>query len=84
MINFNDFFIVKYCSSYPGPYATDNYDGLTTSDVKLFLKYKNIWYRPWTNSVIKIKGLFEEYCETSEDIELMVNLYIEEGFLEKI
>lgn len=86
MIRFEDYFVHKYASSFPGPNASDDYQGLSTNDVCLFIKdkYTDIWYRTWTNGIITVSREFEEYCEDYEDIEKMINLYLENGYLEKI
>jgi hypothetical protein len=64
----------------------DNYQGLSTSDNRLFIKDKrtNIWYRTWTNGIINVSREFEEYCEDEDDVNKLINLYIENYYLEKI
>jgi hypothetical protein len=86
MIKFEDYFVYKYAPSFPGPNVPDEYQGLSTSDMRLFIKDKhtNIWYKAWTNSVLNISREFEQYCEDYEDIEKLINLYIKEYYLEKI
>lgn len=86
MIKFEDYFVYKYAPSFPGPNVPDKYQGLSTSDMRLFIKDKhtNIWYKAWTNSVLNISREFEQYCEDYEDIEKLINLYIKEYYLEKI
>ena len=86
MIKFDDYFVYKYAPSFPGPNVPDEYQGLSTSDMRLFIKDKhtNIWYKAWTNSVLNISREFEQYCEDYEDIEKLINLYIKEYYLEKI
>lgn len=86
MIKFEDYFVYKYAPSFPGPNVPDEYQGLSTSDMRLFIKDKhtNIWYKVWTNSVLNISREFEQYCEDYEDIEKLINLYIKEYYLEKI
>ena len=86
MIKFEDYFVYKYAPSFPGPNVPDEYQGLSTSDMRLFIKDKhtNIWYKAWTNSILNISREFEQYCEDYEDIEKLINLYIKEYYLEKI
>ena len=86
MIKFDDYFVYKYAPSFPGPNVPDEYQGLSTSDMRLFIKDKhtNIWYKAWTNSVLNISREFEQYCEDYEDVEKLINLYIKEYYLEKI
>lgn len=86
MIKFEDYFVYKYAPSFPGPNVPDKYQGLSTSDMRLFIKdrHTNIWYKAWTNSVLNISREFEQYCEDYEDIEKLINLYIKEYYLEKI
>jgi hypothetical protein len=86
MIKFEDYFVYKYAPSFPGPNVPEEYQGLSTSDMRLFIKDKhtNIWYKAWTNSVLNISREFEQYCEDYEDIEKLINLYIKEYYLEKI
>ena len=86
MIKFDDYFVYKYAPSFPGPNVPDKYQGLSTSDMRLFIKDKhtNIWYKAWTNSVLNISREFEQYCEDYEDVEKLINLYIKEYYLEKI
>ena len=86
MIKFEDYFVYKYAPSFPVPNVPDEYQGLSTSDMRLFIKDKhtNIWYKVWTNSVLNISREFEQYCEDYEDIEKLINLYIKEYYLEKI
>lgn len=86
MIKFEDYFVYKYAPSFPDPNVPDEYQGLSTSDMRLFIKDKhtNIWYKAWTNSVLNISREFEQYCEDYEDIEKLINLYIKEYYLEKI
>lgn len=86
MIKFEDYFVYKYAPSFPGTNVPDEYQGLSTSDMRLFIKDKhtNIWYKAWTNSVLNISREFEQYCEDYEDIEKLINLYIKEYYLEKI
>jgi hypothetical protein len=86
MIKFEDYFVYKYAPSFPGPNVPDEYQGLSTSDMRLFIKDKhtNIWYKAWTNSVLNISREFEQYCEDYEDVEKLINLYIKEYYLEKI
>lgn len=86
MIKFEDYFVYKYAPLFPDPNVPDEYQGLSTSDMRLFIKDKhtNIWYKAWTNSVLNISREFEQYCEDYEDIEKLINLYIKEYYLEKI
>lgn len=86
MIKFEDYFVHKYAPSFPGPNASDDYQGLSTSDMRLFIKDKhtNIWYKTWTNSILNISREFEQYCEDYKDIEKLINLYIEKYYLEEI
>ena len=65
MIKFEDYFVYKYAPSFPGPNVPDEYQGLSTSDMRLFIKDKhtNIWYKAWTNSILNISREFEQYCE---------------------
>ena len=86
MIKFDDYFVYKYAPSFPGPNVPDEYQGLSTSDMRLFIKDKhtNIWYKTWTNGIINVSREFEQYCEDYEDIEKLINLYIKEYYLEKI
>ena len=86
MIKFEDYFVYKYAPSFPGPNVPDEYQGLSTSDMRLFIKDKhtNIWYKAWTNSILNISREFEQYCEDYEDVEKLINLYTKEYYLEKI
>ena len=86
MIKFEDYFVYKYAPSFPGPNVSDDYKGLSTSDLRLFIKdnQTNIWYRTWTNGIINVSREFEEYCEDYKDIEFLINLYIENNYLEEI
>ena len=76
----------KYAPSFPGPNVSDDYQGLSTSDIRLFIKDKHtdIWYKPWTNNMLQVSMEFEEYCEDYEDVEKMINISIENNYLEKI
>ena len=86
MIKFENYFTHKYAPSFPGPNVPDDYQGLSTSDIRLFIKDKHtdIWYRPWTNNMLQVSMEFEEYCEDYEDVEKMINIYLENNYLEKI
>lgn len=86
MIKFENYFTHKYAPSFPGPNVPDDYKGLSTSDIRLFIKDKHtdIWYRPWTNNMLQVSMEFEEYCEDYEDVEKMINIYLENNYLEKI
>lgn len=86
MIKFEDYFVHKYAPSIPGPNVPDDYQGLSTSDIRLFIKDKHtdIWYRPWTNNMLQVSMEFEEYCEDYEDVEKMINIYLENNYFEKI
>jgi hypothetical protein len=83
MIKFEDYFVHKYAPSIPGPNVPDNYLGISTSDIRLFIKDKhtNIWYRTWDNNILNISREFENYCEDYDDIRKMIDLYIENNYL---
>ena len=85
-MKFENYFTHKYAPSFPGPNVPDDYQGLSTSDIRLFIKDKHtdIWYRTWANNMLQVSMEFEEYCEDYEDVEKMINIYLENNYLEKI
>lgn len=84
MINFNDFFEIKYAPSYPGPNADENYVGLSTSDNNLFVKYSGSWYKVLNPNAVRLKEIIETSCNTAEDIDMLVKEWETTMFLEKI
>lgn len=86
MTIFEKYFEFKYAPSFPGPNVPDDYQGLSTSDNRLFIKDKctNIWYKPWSNGIINVSREFDEYCEDYEDVKKMIDLYVENNYLEII
>ena len=86
MIKFNDYFRVKFAPSYPGPKTSDVYCGLATSDNNLFLFYNPTqkWFKTKNQNWVKYKNCFEEYCENSEDVDKLVNIYLDYFEFEEI
>ena len=77
MLNFFDYFEYKNAPSFPCPNVDYTiYKGLSTSDIRTFVKYKpyDKWYRLNGISLINFKITFEEDCYDEISILQFVNL----------
>ena len=86
MLDFFEYFEYKHAPSFPGPDVDLNtYKGLSTSDSRLFVKYKpyDKWYRVNNLSIIKFKQTFEESCDIPTDDVVFIQLCITTNVLEE-
>jgi hypothetical protein len=87
MLDFFDYFEYKNAPSIPGPKVDlETYQGLSTSDMQSFVKYKpyDKWYRLMNTSILEFKTAFEESCKTPMDAVVFLQMYITFKVIEDI